>query len=79
MSSRDNDAMYTEQQLNKLMTEVSRTVLGVIKASTTPPRRTCWECLYFDQVNEGCGLANNARPPAKVIAYGCPSFDFVPF
>lgn len=42
---------------------------------------TCVRCLSFDQQNEICKVAK-ARPPAKVIAYGCPQFeseDTIPF
>ncbi len=39
---------------------------------------TCVNCLHFDEPSEICALAQ-ARPPARVIAYGCPSFDNLPF
>ena len=43
--------------------------------------KTCMRCDYFNQVKETCGLTSPPqRPPAKIIAYGCPAFsDEVPF
>lgn len=35
---------------------------------------TCVRCLSFDHEKEICRVAK-ARPPAKVIAYGCPQFE----
>lgn len=41
--------------------------------------RTCVRCMHFN-ADETCTLAG-ARPPAKVIAFGCDSFlpDDIPF
>lgn len=42
-------------------------------------RRTCVHCKHFESTMEQCVLAA-ARPPARVIAFGCPSFaEEVPF
>lgn len=39
-------------------------------------RRTCVHCVYFDQVAEQCVYYSPAmRPPAQVIAFGCPAFE----
>lgn len=35
--------------------------------------QTCLVCERFNENTEICQLAN-ARPPARVIAYGCPQF-----
>lgn len=37
-------------------------------------RRTCVNCHHFDEQLEICKLAG-ARPPARVIAFGCERFD----
>ena len=40
---------------------------------------TCLTCAHFDEATETCALAK-ARPPARVIAYGCPQYlPDVPF
>lgn len=42
--------------------------------------KTCVQCLHFDTSKELCTLAKPpARPPAKVIAFGCDAYDNVPF
>lgn len=38
---------------------------------------TCLNCTHFDEPSEVCKLAQQ-RPPARVIAHGCPMFDPVP-
>lgn len=44
-------------------------------------RRTCVNCLHFDDHAEVCTFYTpQMRPPAKVIAFGCKEFqDYVPF
>lgn len=37
-------------------------------------RRTCLTCLWFDEKTEQCSKAA-ARPPARVIAFGCPAYE----
>lgn len=40
---------------------------------------TCLNCEHFSEKTELCGLYN-ARPPARVIANGCPSHEWaIPF
>lgn len=36
--------------------------------------QTCLNCTKFDEQKELC-VAANARPPARVIAFGCESFE----
>lgn len=45
---------------------------------------SCVTCVHFRESTEGCALAGGARPPARVVAYGCPSWsdgedDDIPF
>jgi len=43
--------------------------------------KNCITCVNFDRKKELCKLAN-LRPPAEVIAYGCPQYiseDEIPF
>jgi len=37
------------------------------------PFANCLNCLNFDEEKEICNLYNK-RPPAKIIAYGCPQW-----
>lgn len=53
-----------------------------LKAYGEELQRTCLTCTYFQESTEGCGRYNNARPPARVIAYGCKDYfspDEIPF
>jgi hypothetical protein len=37
---------------------------------------TCLNCKRFDEATETCGQVHPpVRPPARVIAFGCPQFD----
>lgn len=36
--------------------------------------QNCLVCNNFNETTELCKLANQ-RPPARIIAYGCPSFE----
>lgn len=42
--------------------------------------QSCLNCENFDEKNELCKLCN-LRPPARVIAYGCPQWEYdeIPF
>ena len=37
-------------------------------------RPSCLTCEHFDEPTEGCGLGGGARPPARIIAFGCPRY-----
>lgn len=39
---------------------------------------TCVTCEHFSMDTEGCALAGGARPPARVIAFGCDKYNQVP-
>lgn len=38
----------------------------------------CPNCFNFNSQTEMCEIARQ-RPPAHVIAFGCPQFDYCPF
>lgn len=43
-------------------------------------RRTCLTCCYFNDKTEECELVKpSMRPPAHVIAFGCPKYELLPF
>ena len=39
----------------------------------------CPNCFNFNVKTEVCELAPGERPPARIIAFGCPAFDYCPF
>ncbi len=41
--------------------------------------RSCLSCGFFREKDEACTAYNNQRPPARVIAFGCPTYEFIPF
>lgn len=42
--------------------------------------RSCMSCEFFTERTEGCELAQGARPPARIIAYGCERWvEDIPF
>jgi hypothetical protein len=41
--------------------------------TATDPFANCLNCLNFNENKEICNLYNQ-RPPARVIAYGCPQW-----
>lgn len=69
---------------------ILRAVLKEIEKETQTAEKTgmrlgltasCISCTHFDETNEICKKAN-ARPPARIIAFGCnlyDDFDDIPF
>jgi hypothetical protein len=69
--SYDQRLREVEETINKLATGLKIEMRGSF--------RCCPNCLHFDETGEQCKLAA-ARPPARVIAFGCERFDFdIPF
>jgi len=58
-----------ESQVAAAIRELARNV-GV---EVTRGLDTCMSCEHFDEASEVCKLAGQ-RPPARVIAYGCPEY-----
>lgn len=53
-----------------------------LKAYGEELQRTCMTCQHFQESAEACRLFGGARPPARVIAYGCKDYfspDEIPF
>jgi len=66
-------SMYDKQReadLAVIVQALSSTIQSAI--------RCCPNCLHFDNVRETCDKANNKHPPAKVIAFGCETFNGIP-
>lgn len=54
------------EQLNACITKGAWTETGIM--------RTCISCDHFLEQTEHC-TKYNARPPARVIAFACPSYE----
>lgn len=70
------DVTTTEGQVATLDHNIVRaisTLASSLGVAVQQGRRTCVHCLHFDLQAETCALARQ-RPPATVIAFGCPSF-----
>lgn len=52
---------------------------GDVARAIVQSMETCLNCQHFDEPSELCALAGQ-RPPARVIAHGCPMYaPAVPF
>lgn len=70
-----DDEKMIETERRQFIRTVSDAMAKVIEQNT----RTCLNCQYFDEKFEMC-RGYNARPPARVIAFGCDKFeDAIPF
>jgi hypothetical protein len=58
-----------EKQVATALTSIGKTIAVALVDAVT----TCVNCDHFDEPSEQCRLAN-ARPPARVIAFGCSSY-----
>lgn len=58
---------------------VMRRYVGKDENGLTP---SCLSCEYFKESTEECNAANGAKPPARIIAFGCNMYkdkDDIPF
>jgi hypothetical protein len=74
MSSQSDYQRQLDQQIVGGIQQAGRSLALAIEAA----RHTCIRCVHFTEATEICALAQR-RPPAKVIALGCPKFDDCPF
>lgn len=68
---------------NRIISRRSIIVKSGVDIGTTmdPPHQTCLVCDHFMEQTEHC-MKFNARPPARIIAFGCEGFsddNHVPF
>jgi hypothetical protein len=68
----------TEDALAEI-NEVLRVLKGQIERALDRERTTCVNCIHFDSQHGVCNANNRLRPPAHIIAYGCPRHDTIPF
>lgn len=64
------------QQLDSNIADAVRTLARSLGKAVHAGRSTCVHCIYFKEAAEVCTFYTpQARPPARVIAFGCPEFD----
>lgn len=69
---------FNEQQLARI--KAFGEVAGKLAGQLEKACRSCVHCDHFDQAAEVCNQFNRMRPPARVIAFGCPAYeDEIPF
>jgi tRNA A37 methylthiotransferase MiaB len=74
------DSQFYKEELTKRLEAASNGLVNALTQSVQSVITTCVVCDHWNQVNEVCTLYNNQRPPAKVIAFGCPAFvNEIPF
>lgn len=57
---------------NKINKRYEHQIVNEVKQAL----RTCMTCEHFNVADETCGLTDNLRPPANIIAYGCDKYKF---
>lgn len=76
MTSQAQDSETLRQKQERL--EKVAMPLWQLRALNAGVIRSCVNCMNFH--GEGCDLAQGQRPPAKVIALGCESWEHdIPF
>lgn len=64
--------MSSSDLRGELASEITQAVRKLIPS--------CLTCSHFTEATELCEAATPpARPPAKIIANGCPAYDDIPF
>lgn len=71
MSSSPNLRQTRDGLLDNLCAAVTGAVTGVMHGEKPTP--CCISCVSFRESDEVC-LMYKRRPPARVIAYGCPAY-----
>lgn len=78
MNTKKPPPLYSSPEREKAIAIALQSAARDIARSVTDNFSTCVNCLHFDEPAETCTLYK-ARPPARVIAHGCPEFDSLPF
>ena len=64
-----------KEELVKRLEVASNNLVDALTRSVQNTLTTCIVCDHWNQGQEVCMKFNNQRPPAKVIAFGCPAFE----
>lgn len=70
--------LYSTPERDKAIAIALQAAAREVARAVTDNMSTCLNCLHFDEPSETCTLWKS-RPPARVIAHGCPDFDSLPF
>lgn len=68
-----NEVAVLDDNIATAIRECAKTFAATVGRAVIDGRVTCVHCAHFTEA-ETCALANQ-RPPARVIAFGCPAFD----
>lgn len=80
MTSPETHSEYQQRRARERKEQEARWLLVQLDMERMGLIRNCLNCEYFDPNIEGCDKAQKQRPPATVIARGCPSWDqIIPF
>lgn len=64
-----------KEALVKRLEAASNGLVDAMTKSVQNLMATCVICDHWNQGQEVCMKFNNQRPPARVIAFGCPAFE----
>jgi hypothetical protein len=64
--------MPTDDKYYRVRWQEQRRLLTAVMDSCN---RSCMSCINFTERTESCLKAGDARPPARVIAYGCEQWE----
>lgn len=78
MSTKTTDVLRSTPERERAIASALHVAAKEIAGSVITCMSTCVNCLHFDEHSEVC-KKYQARPPARVIAYGCEDFDNLPF
>lgn len=67
---------YLRYKVNCELTSMIRNAINIATMLPEEVVKSCITCDWFEESSELCKKAN-ARPPARVIAFGCESYDNV--
>lgn len=64
-----------KEQLAKRLEDAATSIAGSFVKVVEQAITTCVVCDHWNQQAETCTKFNGMRPPARVIAFGCPAFE----
>lgn len=54
---------------------ILRCSIALAKVKASDLVKSCLSCDNFEEQTEVCKKFGNQRPPARIIAFGCPGYD----